>query len=50
MRLVSVVGTIVVFLLIVAAFTRIVTLKQGPDYIKDASDGVANLFHGAFGL
>lgn len=49
MKALSFVGTAVVFLLIIAAFTRIVTMKQAPDYIKNAADGVSNLYRGAFG-
>lgn len=49
MKLVWFVGSVFIFFFILAAFSRVVQMKEAPDYIKNASDGVANLFKGALG-
>lgn len=36
-------------LAVLAAFSRIVTMPNAPDYVKNAARALANLFNGAFG-
>ena len=38
-----------VLLAVVAAFSRIATMKESPQYIKNAAQALAKLFNGAFG-
>lgn len=35
---------------ILAAFSRVAKMPESPEYIKNASRALANLFNGAFGL
>lgn len=43
-----VVGALV-FLAIVAAMSRLLTMKEMPAYIDNVASGLTNLFRGAFG-
>jgi hypothetical protein len=42
-------GGVIAFVTIVAVMSRLLTLKQFPQYITNASNALANLFKGAFG-
>jgi hypothetical protein len=35
---------------VVAAMSRLLQMKEIPDYIRNISKGIANLFRGAFGI
>lgn len=39
----------ITLLAVVAAFSRIVTMPNAPQYIKDAATALSRLFNGAFG-
>lgn len=38
-----------VFFAFVAAMSRLLMLKEGPDYIDNVTKGLSNLYRGAFG-
>jgi len=42
------VATIITFLAVLAAFSRIVKMKEAPQLISDAGEALSNLFRGVF--
>ena len=38
-----------IFFAIIAALSRLLTMKELPTYLNDFTSGIANLFNGAFG-
>jgi hypothetical protein len=37
-----------IFFAVISAMSRLLMMKEVPDYIRNASKGIANLFSGAF--